>query len=219
MAITIYGGNNDGDITSTSSAGVTSWEDARDATSGTVVHNAIRNAEAVKALVIGSGRGTYYSVSRAFFEFDVSDITDIPTSATIEIKGFTNGNSDMRLVKSNQSATLASGDFDEIDGWVAGGTNAGNVTYYDTAIISTWSTSGFNVITLSQQALNDIEGLTLFKCCLMEWGNDIRDTAPLAPAGAINYSGVHYADMAFILNDPRLVVTEKDNPVFFGANF
>ena len=110
-------------------------------------------------------------------------------------------------------------DFDEIDGWVAGGTNASNVTYYDTGIITSWDTSGFNVVTLSQQALNDIEGLTLFKCCFIDWNNDIRNAAPVAPSGAINYSGVHYADMAVTLNDPKLVVTEKDNPVFFGANF
>jgi hypothetical protein len=219
MATTIYSGVGDGDVYVTSSAGGTSWEDARDATSGTATSNAIRNDVAVKAVIIGSGRGTYYSVSRAFFIFDVSGITHVPLSARILIFGYGYGNADMRLVKSNQASTVANGDFDAIEGWVAGGDNRSNVTEYDTGEIATWSKTTYNTIHLSQQALVDIAGLTLFKCCLIESDHDLRDSAPVAPSGIINYSGLYYTDALGTAKDPKLVVYEQDNAVFMGANF
>ena len=219
MATTIYSSTNDGDIDVTSSPGVSSWADARDATSGTADYNETRNVTAVRAVIIGSGRGTHYSVSRAFFEFDVSGITHVPKSATISIRGNTNGNADIRVVKSNQAATLTNQDFNAIEGWVAGESNLPNLTFYDTAEIIIWATLGYNIIALSQQALVDIAGLTTFKCCLIEADQDLRNTAPTAPGGLLNYSGMHYADQAGTLLDPKLSITEQDNSVFFGFNF
>ena len=219
MSTTVYSESGDGDIYVTSSAGGTSWEDARDATSGVATYNAGYNATAVKAVIIGAGRGTHYSVSRAFFIFDVSGITHIPKAGRISIYGFTNTASDMRLVKSNQGTTPANEDFDAIEGWVTGADNRSNVTDYDTAIISTWSILGYNIFTLSQQALVDIAGLDYFKCCLIENDSDLRNTAPTAPDGLTNYSGLYYRDALGTSRDPFLNITEQDDSVFFGANF
>jgi len=219
MATTIYSSTNDGDIYVTSSPGVSSWENARDSTIGTATHNSSRNPDAIKAVIVGSGRGTHYSVSRAFFEFDTSGITHVPKSGNIQIYGRTNSGADVRVVKSNQSATLSAGDFDAIEGWVAGGSNTSNVTLYDTAETTTWSVLGYNTIVLSQQALVDIAGLSTFKCCLIESDHDLRDTTPTAPSGVNTISGVYYADVTGTSFDPKIVITEQDDAVFFGANF
>ena len=219
MATTIYSETDDGDIYVTSSPGVSSWEDARDATSGTATSNALSNSTAVRAVVIGSGRGTTYSVSRAFFHFDVSGITHIPKAVKLQIFGTTTLAADMRLVKSNHQTTLANTDFDAIEGWVAGGNNTSNVTFYDIEEISAWSPSGYNTITLSRQALVDIAGLSTFKCCLIEADNDLRDAAPTAPSGILNTSGVWYREALGTSKDPKLVLTTQDDAVFFGANF
>ena len=219
MATTIYSETDDGDIYVTSSPGGSSWADARDATSGTATSNAIGNPTAVRAVIIVIGRGTHYSVSRAFFIFDVGRITHIPKSATISIKGSLYGDADMRLVKSNQAIHLQHTDFDAIEGWVAGADNRNNVTPYETGVIYTWNTLAYNVITLSQQALVDIAGLDYFKCCLIEYASDLRSTAPTAPSGVNNKSGVVYADAVGTSTDPKLLIKEQDDSVFFGANF
>ena len=219
MATTIYSSTNDGFIYKTSSPGVASWADARDATSGTATSNTQRTTDAIRALIVGAGRGTHYSVSRAFFEFDVSEITHLPKSTRVQIQGFGSSAADMRLVKSNQSATLANADFDAIEGWVAGAANHGAVTYYDGAEITTWSTSGYNTIILNQQALVDIAGSTTFKCCLIEADQDLRNVAPTAPSGLTNQSGVYFADTTGTSADPKLLIEEQDNSIFFGTNF
>ena len=219
MATTIYSSTNDGFIYKASSPGVTSWADARDATSGTATYNDTKDAAAVRALIVGAGRGTSYSVSRAFFEFDVSGITHLPQSGSLEIHGYSTSAADMRLVKSSQSATLANADFDEIEGWVAGAANHGAVTYYDNTEITSWDSGDYNSITLSQQALVDIAGFTLFKCCLIEFDQDLRNVAPTAPAGLTNKSGVTFADNSGTSSDPKIVIVEQDSSVFFGANF
>ena len=218
MATTIYSETDDGDIVVTSSAGATSWADARDATSGTATSNAQNNLRAVQSVIIGTGRSTYYSVSRAFFIFNLRGITHVPKSATISIKGLINSVADMKLVKSKQGTTLANADFDAIEGWVAGADNTNNITEY-TAAINTWNVLAYNVITLNQQALVDIAGLDNFKCCLIEYPTDLRNIAPTAPGGVNNKSGVSYVDSIGTSVDPKLIITEQDDAVFFGANF
>ena len=219
MSVTIYSETDDGDIYVTSSPGVSSWADARDATVGTATANAIGNTTAVRAVIIGSGRATTYSVSRAFFIFDVRGITRIPKLGRLSIYGLTNTAADMRLVKSTQGTNVSNADFDAIEGWVAGGDNSSNVTLYDTSVISTWLTTAYNNIELSQQALVDIAGLSTFKCCLINSRNDIRDVTPTAPDGLTNYSGLYYRDALGTSRDPFLNIVEQDDSVFFGANF
>ena len=125
----------------------------------------------------------------------------------------------MRLVKSTQGTNVSNADFDAIEGWVAGGDNSSNVTLYDTSVTNTWVTTGYNNIELSQQALVDIAGLDNFKCCLIEYPTDLRNIAPTAPGGVNNKSGVSYVDSIGTSVDPKLIITEQDDAVFFGANF
>ena len=53
----------------------------------------------------------------------------------------------------------------------------------------------------------------------IEFISDLRDNAPTAPDGVINKSGLWYTDALGDTLDPKLVITEQDDSVFFGANF
>ena len=216
---TIFSSTNDGRILKSDA----DWSTARDADSGTAASGLSTDAYAVRSSVASGRGGTTYYVARSFFEFDVSSITHVPKSASCYIHGYNLGAADMRLVQSNQSASLANGDFDAIVGWdgsssdgSGAGTNVSNVTLYDNAEISSWDTAIYNTITLSQQALVHIAGLSIFKCCLIEADNDLRDVSANGPD---NRSGMYFADTSGTSRDPKLVVITQDDAVFMGANF
>ena len=222
MAKTIYSGINDGYVLMTGS----DWPTVRDADTGLTANSVVSSyAYGIRANFTSGRGGTTYAVARSFFEFDVSRITHVPKSGTLEIRGHTYSASDVVAVKGTQSGSLATSDFDAIDGWDGGsadgsgaGSNVGNVTIYG-ATISSWSVISYNSFTLTQQALVDIAGLTTFKVCLIEEDNDLRDITPVAPAGLNNYSGVRFSEYSGTSSDPKIVIVEQDNSVFFGANF
>ena len=219
---TIYSSEEDGYIAVSGA----NWALIREASSGTHAHTSTSFPYAVRGSVSSGRGGTTYFITRSFFLFDTSGITHVPKSANLYIWGSTNGNSDMRLVKSTQGDNLADGDFDAIYGldWSAvdasdgsgGGDISSFVTLYDTEAIFTWATGAIaNTITLNQQALIDIAGLDTFKCALLDSPNDIRD---ITPTSATNYSGVFYTDGGSA-KAPRIVVINQDDSIMFGANF
>ena len=213
----IYSGTNDGYV---HTASTSSWAFARDATTGTADSNDSQLQYAVRARKVASGRGTQWVVSRTFFEFDTSGISDAPSSANLQIFGRAAGNTaDLFVVKSTQSTTLANTDFDAITGWVAGADNSSNVTKYSSEITS-WTTSGYNTIALNSTALSDIVSLSTFKVCLIEADYDLPNTEP--STGTDVYSGTFFSDNSGTSNDPYLdytVAVAADNSTFFGANF
>ena len=82
--------------------------------------------------------------------------------------------------------------------------------------ITTWSTSGYNSIPLNASAKADIIANDSFRCVLI--GSDY-DYADIAPSSA-TYRTQFYQDAAAATSrDPKLVITEQENSVFFGANF
>ena len=222
MATTIYSGSNDGYCFITGS----NWVTIRDAdASTTAVSSGTSYAYGIRASLATGRGGTNYAIGRSFLEFDVSGITHVPKSGTLEVRGHTFGVADVVAVKGTQSASLATSDFDAIDGWdgssadgSGAGSNVGKITVYGAAI-SSWSTSGYNNFTLTQSALRDIAGLSTFKVCLIEEDSDLRDTTPVAPAGGNNYAGLRFSEYSSTGSDPKLVITEQENSVFFGANF
>ena len=196
----------------------TNWTDTRDATNGNTVNSAASLLDMVQ-ISKGVGRGgTSYGCARGFFQFDTTSITHVPKSATFLVYGYSNsGVGVMYGVKSTQSSSLATTDFDAIDGWETGGVdNASNVTLYTNAVGSSWNTSGYNTFTFTQQALVDIAGMTTFKIALLNNVNDIRG---IEPSTAVNRSGGHTSAYTGTSRDPSIVVVEQDNSVFFGANF
>ena len=218
-SITIYSGNNDGYIFNSGS----NWVTVRDADSGSSFNKTATSYPYAARASAASGRGgTTYFITRSFFEFDVSGITHMPASAKLSIRGVSYGNADVVAVKGRQSASLGMGDFDAIDGWDGGhadgsgaGNNSSNVTLYG-AELSTWSTSGYNHFTILSPGLIDIAKESLFKVCLLENDNDVKD---ITATSNTNYSGLRFSEYTGTSSDPALVVEEQDNAAFFGCNF
>ena len=222
MATTIYSGSNDGYCLKSG----TNWVTVRDADTGSSVNSSLGSYNyAIRASVAAGRGGTNYVITRAFLEFDVSGITHVPQRGQLRVYGNVYSYADVVAVKSNQSASLATSDFDAIEGWdgssadgSGAGSNSGNVTIYG-SVISSWSTTGYNDFTLSQQALVDIAGLSTFKVCLIEEDADLRDITPVSPWGPLNYAGVRFSEYSGTSSDPKLVIVEQDNSVFVGCNF
>ena len=176
---TIYSGTNDGMC----GMGLRSWADARNGAGNSFDSNDARHGNPVWQYY-HSGRGTY-GIYRAFFEFDTSGVTIAPSAATLKVKGHAYGEGDIIAVKSEQGGTLAAGDFNSLpsaaltalgntDGSGAGTlASVSNFTY--SAEITTWSTSGYNDITLNATAIADMVSLDTFKVCLMNHDNDYLD--------------------------------------------
>tara|TARA_Y100001963_G_scaffold115260_1_gene160024 strand:+ start:1998 stop:2645 length:648 start_codon:yes stop_codon:yes gene_type:complete len=212
----IYANLEDGTIVSTNTSG---WSAARDATSGNFDYSA--NNSFINAVMARKARGTRYGVNRAFFSFDTSDIDITPSDATLKIYGLTNDSANFFVVKANHGGLLGVADFDAIDGWSNSGVdNEGNVTKYSSEITS-WSTSGYNNITLNSTALSDMVSLDDLQVCLIESTHDLRN---VAPTGAPRI-GMYYADETGTSKDPYIDYTEGTlelivhNSVFFGSNF
>ena len=221
----IYSGEHDGYITSTSSG----FSTARDAFVGTLANSTATNYTwAVRASKSSRGGTTTFFVHRSFFYFDTSAIHDLPESATINFRGSGAGASDVRVVKSlqNTSSALTTSAFtNSIDGWVnlqsdgAGrGDNEDNVRLYDTATTTTWSTTGYNTIAMSGEALSDMVGHNELKCCLLDYTYDLKD---IEPSSVLNYSGLRYQNYSSTGSDPYIeyVAGEPNKALFFGANF
>ena len=214
MATTIYS-TNDGRVINYET---TNWTDTRDATSGNTASTSASILDAIQISKAAGRGGTTYGCARGFFQFDTTSITHVPKSATFLVYGYsTSGVGVMYGVKSTQSSSLATTDFDAIDGWETGGVdNASHVTLYTNAVGSSWNTLGYNTFTFTQQALVDIAGMTTFKIALLNNVNDIRG---IEPSTAVKRSGGHTSAYTGTSRDPSIVVVEQDNSVFFGANF
>ena len=219
---TIYSGTNDGHC----GHGLAAWADARNGAGNVFDSNDVRHANPVWHFY-HSGRGTY-GIYRAFFEFDTSGVTIAPSAATLKIRGFFRGEGDLIVVKSEQGGTLAAGDFNSLpsaaltalgntDGSGAG-TLAGVSNFTYSAEITTWSTSGYNDITLNATAIADMVSLDTFKVCLMNHDNDYLDQDGTAQ----ERNGFYWAEDSgsnrpYVDYTPGVAVT--DNAVFFGTNF
>jgi len=158
---------------------------ARDATSGTVGTGGSGGTPttfpvAIQYSKVAGARGDSISINRFFIEFDTSDISVTPADATLQIHGSTNSSADFFAVKATFSdGSLSGGDFDAIDGWSAGSDNSSNVTKYSSEVTS-WSTSGYNNITLTSDALSDMVSEDNFKICLIQSGNDLANVEATA---------------------------------------
>ena len=219
---TIYSGTNDGYC----SQGLGAYHvQRREAGNGSDSNNS-RDAQAVYHFY-HSGRGTY-GIYRAFFEFDTSGIAISPSAATLKIRGFAYGEGDLIVVKSEQGGTLADGDFNSFptaavtalnnsDGSGAG-TLAGVSNFTYSSEITTWSTTGYNDITLNATAIADMVSLDTFKVCLMNHDHDYLDQ----DGTAIERNGFYWAEdggsnRPYIDYTPG--VAAVDNAIFFGTNF
>ena len=223
---TVYAHTNDGYVSRFQQS---SWSNARANTAGTSVSS---TGTGLTTAVSGErtaarGGGYVFSIYRSFFFFDTSGISSNVNSATFKVYGRVNAGGDLIAVKSNSDIeTLGTADFGSIVGWntttdgSGGGDNESNVTKYS-AEISTWSTSGYNDITLNAQALADIRDDDKVYICLLNFDYDLKDVAPTNYTAHRN--GLYYTNYTGTSRDPyidyTLAPTVSDNSVFFGCNF
>ena len=206
--------------------GLNSWVDARAGAGNGFDSNNNQDANAVWQFY-HLGRGTY-GIYRAFFEFDTSGIADAPSEATLKIRGYSRAEGDVIVIKSEQGASLAAGDFNSFEAAIlqqflyTDGNGAGSlagvsdVTY--SAEITTWDISGYNDIALNATALSDIASLDLFKVCLMNHDNDYKDQDGTTQ----ERNGFYWAEdggsnRPYIDYTPGVVA--GDDAIFFGCNF
>ena len=206
MAI-IYANATDGWIDNSAAGGPT-WSSVRDATTGYKASSTSTNSRNGIFVYSTSGRGGFYGIVRSFFAFDVSAISSTVSTATINFYGYYANAADgicVRATAPDLTTNLTAADFDAIDGFVAGASMAGNATDY-TAEITSWSTTGYNTITLTADALSDMQSNSILKVCMVEYDYDYLNVDP-SFATLVLRNGFYYADRGGTSQDPYIDYT------------
>ena len=210
---TIYASNS-GYIFKSATSGA--WTDARDASSGTAADNPTGgdSSNGVRGFHTSGRGGNSYNVYRSFFYFDVSSITTTVDSVTLKVYGKTNGTADVIAVLStafggNGGTALVDDDFNN---FTTGG--SGDLS----SEITTWSTSGYNSITLNILAKSLMLVGDHLIICLMEYDHDHQDVAPSSETLA---AGMYYDNETGTSKDPYIeyeLVTGYANDVMGVAS-
>ena len=157
-----------------------SWVAAiRDAASGSYTITVSTNTFLV-------GMGVRYTFSkniyvaecfRAFLFFDLSSVGGTITAATLKVLAGTPGNTDdVQAVPSTAwggdgtTTTLTLSDYDGVEFDGTSGSNYGSIL--------SWTASSYNDITLSADAISDMNSDGYLNCALLDQDNDYRGIAP-----------------------------------------
>ncbi len=195
--------------------GGSGWNAVHDATSGTTItHNGASSGVAVAANCLSGGRGNIWLASRVLMDFDTSGISVAPSAATLKVYGITNDTADIIVLRSFQDLSSIATDWynamiDPTTPVPGNAWGSGDVTEYSNQI-TTWSTSGYNDITLKAQALADMASLDTFKLMIMEHDYDYSDVDPdLGGRSGCQdkKSGVYFADNTGTSKDPYIDYT------------
>ena len=185
-----------------------SWANARDGTSANATGlSATQNTLAVRVTrTAARGGGAAYNVYRSFFEFDTSGVSVTPTDATLKIYGFFGSSADFFVVKADTATdgAIVAADFDAIVGWSSGADNSSNVTKYSSEVTS-WSTSGYNDITLNAAALTSMVDDDVLKICCIESTKDLPNDELTSNFNA--NSGMYYTEYTGTTRDPKIDFT------------
>ena len=207
------------------------WPTARDAVTTTAVSSGgIAHYAGISGMKISTrGGGFAFAVYRSYFRFDTSSISSDVESATINLYGFSTNGGDVIALKSSAAIeTLGSTDFAAIEGWNVGlsdgsgaGDNEGNVTKYSDDFTG-WTTTGYNTITLSLQALIDMRDDDNLYVCMMNYDYDLKDVSPLGYA--THRVGVYYQNNTGDSKDPYISYTlapadNMENTISHGMIF
>ena len=223
---TIYAHTQDGYVARFSQS---SWSNARANSSGTAASSVATTSTIGMSAYAQAGRGggSVFHLVRSFMYFDTSGISSNVDSATLKIRGVTYGTGDVIAVKATSDiATLGTADFESITGWDSSGTDGSgagdmesSVTKYSNEI-TTWSTSGYNDITLNAQALADMRDDSTVYIALLNFDYDLKDVEPTDMSGR---NGLYYQNYTGTSRDPyvdyTLATLTTDNAIFFGTNF
>ena len=132
----------------------------------------------------------------------------------------------MALKATSDISSLSTADFESITGWDSSGTNGSgggdmesSVTKYS-GEVTTWSSSGYNDITLNAQALADMRDDSTVYIALVNFDYDLKDVEPTDATGR---NGLYYTNYTGTSRDPyidyTLATVTTDNSIFFGTNF
>ena len=202
------------------------WTNIRNASSGNL--NTTSTAGITNSHTTGRG-GNTYQIGRYFLSFDTSDIEDTLASATLNIYGASGSTLDVIVLLGSQldGGSVASTDFEKIDNastplgnsdGSGAGTFAGTSVVELSSEVTTWTTSGYNTITLNSDALQNLvdEDIVLF--VLVGYDYDYLDIAPSSLNQKIGFYQDFYAGTS---RDPYIEYSflSADNSVFFGCNF
>lgn len=162
---------------------------ARGASSGTATANPSTDTSPAFAYqAVSSGRGTTYSIWRAFYYFDTSGITTTVTAASVNVEGFNSSGGRNILVPSQAfgSGALVGSDFGKV---------TFNTNYHSAN--TSWNTSSNNVFTLNSTALSDIQNNSTFVCAILQKDNDYDDVALGGRGGSFDF-GIAYTTTAYL---------------------
>jgi len=150
--------------------------------------------------------------------FDTSGISVAPSEATLKLYAGSATGADVVVVKLNAGATIdlsnnaVAGDFDQIAGFSAGNTMAGNVTDYSarpinvTEGLSAWTNGAYNDLALNSTALSDMASLDVFKLCVVEYAYDYLNAAPTTELTSAAFYG-YFTQEAGTSKDPYIDYT------------
>ena len=207
---TIYAAVTDGAVMNRYQSGT--WAACRDDSDGThAFHSTAQSNQAAWAYHSSGRGGDLWSVGRSFFAFDTSGVTATVSSATLKIRGYSAGTGDIIAVKATKpdlSTDIATADFDAITGFSSGNSMAGNVTDYSSEV-TTWSTSGYNDITLNAQALSDMVSGGVLAICIVNYDHDYLNSAPSETSVA---AGMYFSEYSSTSRDPYIDYTLATGP-------
>ena len=212
----IFSNSKDGHISYYSS---TTWATARSSGTGTSLSATLTaNQQAVATRYVSGRGGTVAQINRSFFSFDTSGISSPPSSATLKIYGYISGTSDIIVVRATNtggSTGLSTADFDALHGastalsnsdGAGAGTLAGISGLDYSAEVATWSTSGYNDITLNSEARTQMANLNNFNIAVLNYDHDYLDIASVGSTPVV-YAGMYYADYTGTSRDPKIDYT------------
>ena len=212
-----------------------SWDNAHDETTGGSLGttNLTYQSQTVGPFYSGYGGGSY-GINRVYLDFDLSDIPagSTITAATLKIYGTgfsaqsqydTIATADLILLEGTFDSSIDTGDIDAFSGFQAGwdGTDSGIIEYSAEYEASSWSTSGYNEITIISDGVttlnNNFTGGDKFKVVVMEHDHDYHDNPNGENGNAVDVSndrfGVNFNINPSESNPPTLVVTYSSPPV------
>ena len=181
-----------------SNVDVHGWSATRDALSGS---SSSSNAQYTDKAVYSKYFFGQYQLSRAFFNFTFDSIPSyaVIESATLYIYGKTNAQQDLIVVACDDlGSTLDTSDFGKV-----------NFDKNYSGEITSWSTSGYNAITLNTDAINDIQNSVtnenyIFHLALIEHDYDYSNVAPTSGS---NGNGLYWADYPTTSYKPYLNIS------------
>jgi hypothetical protein len=143
-------------------------------------------------------------LQRAILSFDTSGITATPQSATLNIKGSSHKSADLIVI----SATLAdSSQVQAADFW--NNSTANSATAYSSEIeMTSWSTSGYNTITLNAAALSQMTSADVFTVGVVGHDYDHDYSDPGATTNFSKKTRLILSDTSGTSQDPYLDYTE-----------